>query len=104
MSKETERLFKPGEYYIIMPDRSIYIFNDDDPENPPELEYKAFYQHPIELYADPCLYHQPPVFDRFIVSLFHAKPGCFVKCDSVEIFSKSRNKISTFLSQEKQTP
>ena len=101
MSKETERLFRPGECCIIMPDRSVYIFSGGDPE----LEFKPIYHNPIELYNDDHLFHQPPVFDHFFFSVLHAKPVGFVKCDSVEIFSKNRCKINDqLLSQSKQLP
>lgn len=109
MSKETERLFKPGECYIIMPNQSIYIFKNRDPK-----DYESAARLSIEHIQDferidtsnkifPSV--DVPIHIGYGFYKFSAAPVAYVVCKNINEFSKYRQKIDTIIrSQEKQMP
>lgn len=109
MSKEIERLFKPGECYIIMPNQSVYIFKNRDPK-----DYESAARLSIEHIQDfdrlhTCNKNFPyvdiPIHIGYGFYKFSAAPVGYVACKNINDFSKHRKKIDAMLgSQEKQTP
>lgn len=110
MSKETERLFKPGECYIIMPNQSVYIFKNQDPK-----DYESAARLRIEHIEDfdkiyyTCNKNFPyvrvPIHIGYGFYQFSAAPVAYVACKNINDFSKHRQKIDAIIrSQQKQTP
>lgn len=102
MSKETERLFIPGYIYLIMPDRSTYVFADKAYE-PAKLTIHQWSMPQETLYFDNDKTVTVP-FSGYAMYLLQSHPNCYIKADTPEIFSAHRKKIQRWLdSQENQT-
>lgn len=100
MSKETERLFKPGECYIILPDQTIYIFKNPNREGQEEaarLRIDPIQTEPDVLYGRDNPFRPVPVHVGFGFYQYSAVPVAYVQCKSVDIFSKHRQKIDAMI-------